>query len=168
VAPWAFIAQSSDPPMFNRRKFLAASAIRFASATSLTRASIICDRMPRSPFSSSAPDDVRFGPWQFFAADEASAVEADRIISPDPETPDGKDAGCAVFIDRQLMGPYGSDERLYVLGLSTRGTKEQSPITPAEPYRKGLAGLDKDCGANNGGKTFVQLSADQQDDVLTY
>ncbi len=28
----------------------------------------------------------------------------DRIIPPDPETPGGKDAGCAVFIDRQLKG----------------------------------------------------------------
>jgi len=157
--------------MLNRRRFLAASAIWFASTTSLTRASIIRDRMPWSPFPSSAPDDIRPGPWQFFTADEASAMEAivDRIIPPDPETPGGKDAGCAVFIDRQLKGPYGSSEGLYMLGPFTKGTKEQgpqSPVTPAELYRKGLAGLEKYCKANNGGKTFVQLSADQQDDVL--
>ena len=66
-------------------------------------------------FQNSAPEIVRPGPWQFFTLDEARAMEAivDRIIPPDPETPGGKDAGCAVFIDRQLRGPYGSNQGLY-------------------------------------------------------
>ena len=118
-----------------------------------------------------APRIERPGPWQFFTADEASAIEAivDRIIPPDPQTPGGKEAGCAVFIDRQLKGPYGSSDGLYKLGPHTKGTKEQGPQsaqTPAELYRKGLASLDKHCTASFGGKKFAQLSADQQDDVL--
>ena len=49
-------------------------------------------------------------PWAFFTAEEGAAVEAlvDRLIPPDAETPGGKDCGCAVFIDRQLAGDYGS------------------------------------------------------------
>jgi gluconate 2-dehydrogenase gamma chain len=45
----------------------------------------------------------------YFTADEGAAIEAlvDRLIPPDPQIPGGKDAGCAVFIDRQLAGPYG-------------------------------------------------------------
>ena len=31
----------------------------------------------------------------------------DRLIPPDPDTPGGKDTGCAVFIDRQLAGALG-------------------------------------------------------------
>src|SRR5262249_8887377 len=104
-------------------------------------------------------------------ADEARAVEAivDRIIPPDSETPGGKDAGCAVFIDRQLKGPYGSAAGLYMLGPFIKGTKEQgpqSPLTPAEFYRKALAALDKHCKAKEGGKAFDQLSTEQQDDTL--
>jgi hypothetical protein len=40
---------------------------------------------------------------------EGAAVEAlmDRLIPPDPDTPGGKDTGCAVFIDRQLAGTLG-------------------------------------------------------------
>jgi len=157
--------------MIHRRKFLASAAIWFAGTTSLTRASIIRDHMPWTPFPTSAPDFERPGPWQFFTTDEATAVEAivDRIIPPDPDTPGGKDAGCAVFIDRQLKGPYGSAAGLYRLGPYTKGTKEQGPQsanTPAELYRKGLAGLDRYCKANNGGKGFTQLSAEQQDGVL--
>ena len=157
--------------MIHRRKFLLSAAIWFAGTTSLTRASTIRDRMPWTPFPTSAPDFERPGPWQFFTADEATAIEAivDRIIPPDADTPGGKDAGCAVFIDRQLKGPYGSNAGLYKLGPHTNGTKEQGPqsaVTHAELYRKGLGGLDKHCKASNGGKPFAQLSAEQQDDVL--
>src|SRR3984957_10449461 len=157
--------------MIHRRKFLVSAALWLVGTTSLTRASIIRDHMPWSPFPSSAPEFERPGPWQFFTADEASAMEAivDRIIPPDPETPGGKDAGCAVFIDRQLKGPYGSADGLYMLGPFVKGTKEQgpqSPVTPAQLYRKGLAGLDKYCRANLGGRTFVQLSSEQQGQTL--
>jgi gluconate 2-dehydrogenase gamma chain len=157
--------------MMHRRHFLVSAALWFAGTTSLTRASIIRDHMPWAPYPSSAPAFERPGPWQFFTADEANAIEAivDRIIPPDPQTPGGKEAGCAVFIDRQLKGPYGSAAGLYNLGPFTKGTKEQgpqSPLKPAELYRKGLAGLDQYCKAKLGGKPFAQLSADQQDGVL--
>ncbi|WP_407176106.1 gluconate 2-dehydrogenase subunit 3 family protein [Bradyrhizobium sp. STM 3562] len=156
--------------MIHRRKFLVSTAIWLAG-TSLTRATIISTDMPWEPFPSSAPHMERPGPWQFFTADEAKAMEAivDRIIPPDPETPGGKDAGCAVFIDRQLKGPYGSSEGLYMRGPFVKGTKEQGPqssLTPAELYRKGLAALDAYCRTNRGGKAFADLSSDEQDDVL--
>ena len=157
--------------MINRRRFLVSSAIWFVGTTSLTHASLIRDHMPWSPFPLSAPEFERPGPWQFFTADEARAMEAivDRIIPPDPDSPGGKDAGCATFIDRQLKGPYGSAAGLYRLGPYTKGTKEQgpqSPQTPAELYRKALAALDKYCKANRAGKSFDQFSAEQQDNTL--
>jgi gluconate 2-dehydrogenase gamma chain len=157
--------------MLDRRAFLLSAAAWFAGTTSLTRASTIHERMPWSPFPGSPPQAVRLGPWQFFTLDEARAMEAivERIIPADPSTPGGKDAGCAVYIDRQLNGSYGSAEGLYRLGPFKKGTKQQgtqSPLTPAELYRKSLAALDQYCKANNGGKPFDQLSADQQDDTL--
>jgi gluconate 2-dehydrogenase gamma chain len=157
--------------MINRRRFLVSSAIWFAGTTSLTRASLIRDHMPWSPFPLSAPEFERPGPWQFFTADEARAMEAivDRIIPPDPDSPGGKDAGCATFIDRQLKGPYGSAAGLYRLGPYTKGTKEQgpqSPQTPAALYRKALSALDKYCKANQAGRSFDLLSTEQQDNTL--
>lgn len=154
-----------------RRTFLLSLSAWLVSTTSLTRASIIHHRIPWDAFPSSAPEIERPGPWKFFTADEAKAVEAivDRIIPPDAETPGGKDAGCAVFIDRQLKGPYGSSDGLYMRGPFIKGTKEQGPqsqFTPADLYRKGLAALDKYCKDNRGGKAFADLVADQQDDVL--
>lgn len=93
----------------------------------------------------------------------------DRIIPPDPDSPGGKDAGCATFIDRQLKGPYGSAAGLYRLGPYTKGTKEQgpqSPQTPAALYRKALSALDKYCKANQAGRSFDLLSTEQQDNTL--
>ena len=157
--------------MIHRRSFLVSAAFWFAASTSLTRATIIRDRMPWSPFPSSAPEFERPGPWQFFTADEARAMEAivDRIIPPDPDTPGGKDAGCAVFIDRQLKGPYGSADGLYMQGPFIKGTKQQGPqssMTPAQLYRDGLAALDKYCKDNRGGKAFADLTNDQQDELF--
>jgi gluconate 2-dehydrogenase gamma chain len=154
-----------------RRTFVLSLAAWFVSTTSLTRASMIRGKMPWDAFPSSAPEIERPGPWQFFTADEARAIEAivNRIIPPDSETPGGKDAGCAVFLDRQLKGPYGSAEGLYMRAPFMKGSKEQGPqsqLTPAELYRNGLAGLDKYCKDNKGGRAFAELSADEQDDVL--
>ncbi len=53
---------------------------------------------------------------------------------------------------------------------STRARKEQgnqSPLTPAQRYRKALAGLDKHCKDSFAGKTFAQLPDAQKDKLLT-
>ena len=94
---------------------------------------------------------------------------ADRIIPPDPETPGGKDAGCAVFIDRQLAGPYGQQDGLYLrppfqAGMKNQG--QQSEAGPTQRYRSGLAALDKACKTKYAGKEFAELSDNDKDNVL--
>src|ERR1700750_2323684 len=160
--PCRVLGASGDTQMLHRRRFLISATFWFAGTTSLTRASVIHGHVPWAPYPSSAPHIERPGPWKFFTVDEANAMEAivDRIIPSDPQTPGGKEAGCAVFIDRQLSGPYGSSAGLYNLGPFIKGTKEQGPQssqTPAELYRKGLAGLDQHCAASFAGKKFAQL-----------
>jgi gluconate 2-dehydrogenase gamma chain len=72
--------------------------------------------LPWEPSETQPPMPVRPGPWLYFTTDEAAAVEAivDRLIPTDDSGPDGKDAGCAVFIDRQFAGPFGDSRRLYM------------------------------------------------------
>lgn len=155
----------------NRREFLGTSAVALVLGSGSARATIIKGGLPWKPGSAAPPAVVTPGGWHYFTAQEAATVEAivDRLIPPDPQTPGGKDCGCAVFIDRQLAGPQGRFESRYMSGPFQKGTKEQgpqSPVTPAQQYRKALAALDTACRGKFGGKAFAELSDDQKDDAL--
>jgi gluconate 2-dehydrogenase gamma chain len=150
---------------------LLASAAWLASGTLIARATTISGALPWHPNGGHPPPEVRPGPWQYFTFDEANAVEAiaDRLIPRDPDTPGGKDAGCGVFIDRQLAGPYGRNDGLFDQGPFLKGSKQQgpqSPDTPAAMYRKALVALDKYCRGKFGNKSFTQLSDADKDTVL--
>jgi gluconate 2-dehydrogenase gamma chain len=138
----------------------------------VARGSVIAGQLPWKPNAGTPPEIAKPGPWLFFTAAEAAAVEAlaDRIIPPDPQTPGGKDAGCAVFLDRQLAGPYGRSEGLYKLGPFEKGTEEQGPQSPkshGETYRDALAALDRYCRASYEAKAWVELGSERQDEILT-
>jgi gluconate 2-dehydrogenase gamma chain len=154
----------------SRRDLLAGGALVLVGA-SIGRADVIADHLPWVPNAGNPSVPVKPGPWQYFTAAEGRAIEAmaDRIIPTDPETPGGKDAGCAVFVDRQLAGRYGRQEGLYVSGPFETGAKNQgaqSPEGPAQQYREALAALDQACSSRHGGKAFAELTADEQDAVL--
>jgi gluconate 2-dehydrogenase gamma chain len=155
----------------SRRQVLTGTALLLATA-SAAPAETILSKLPWAPNSGSPPTPVRAGPWQFFSVEEGRAVEAiaDRIIPPDPETPGGKDSGCAVFLDRQLAGSYGRQEGLYVSAPFEQGAKNQGPQSatgPAQQYRDGLAALDRACKSGHGGKGFAELAVIEQDAVLS-
>ncbi len=127
--------------------------------------------LPWEPSETEPPIPVRPGPWLYFTADEAAAVEAivDRLIPADDSGPGGKQAGCAVFIDRQLAGSFGDSRRLYMRPPFAKGTPSQglqSPIVPKDGYRSSLAALDAYCKTTFAGKSFGALDAEQQDQVL--
>ena len=78
------------------------------------------------------------------------------------------DAGCVVFVDHQLAGAFGKGSSSYKLGPYKKGTPEQgnqSPLTPADVYQKGLAELDAYTQQHLGG-SFEHLSAADQDEFL--
>jgi gluconate 2-dehydrogenase gamma chain len=88
----------------------------------------------------------QFQPAVSLAPNERRLVEAvaDQIVPPD-DTPGGKDAGLADFIDVQLRGPY----------------KRYVPV-----YRDGLARLEQ-TSRQLRAKSFLDLSFDEQTAVLT-
>jgi gluconate 2-dehydrogenase gamma chain len=154
----------------SRRDVLAAAALVVASETA-ARAGVVAGHLPWHPDAGSPPDPVRPGPWRYFTDREAATIEAlaDRIIPPDPQTPGGKDAGCAVFIDRQLAGAYGHRAGLYTHPPFLKGAKQQGPQAaqnPAEIYRSALAALDRYCQAQKDGKPWIELTAERQDEIL--
>lgn len=152
----------------NRRQLLGSGAmVMLVLHSGVARAAIVKGGLPWKPGSADPPTPVTPGGWKYFTLQEAATVEAfvDRLIPADNLSPGGKDCGCAVYIDRQLAGPYGRSGGFYMLGPFQQGTKQQGPqsaSTPAQNYRKGLAALNKACQDKYGGKTFGDLSDEQK------
>jgi gluconate 2-dehydrogenase gamma chain len=155
----------------SRRQLLSSSAVWLLMSSSIARAAIIKNGVPWKPGAGDPPDQVMPGGWKFFTPQEAVTVEAfvDRLIPVDDLSPGGKDCGCAVYIDRQLAGPYGRFEGYYLGGPFQNGTKQQgpqSPVTPTQHYRKALAALDNACRTKYSGKAFAELANEQKDDSI--
>lgn len=154
-----------------RRELLGSSAALLIGASGTAQALTLRDTPEWKPFANIAetPVDSDAG-WQFFTQEEAATIESivERLIPADDLSMSGKDAGCAVFIDRQLAGTYGDFERLYMHGPFQNGTPEQgdqSPLTPRQRYRIGLNALNDHC-RNAHGAPFAQLDGDQRDQIL--
>jgi gluconate 2-dehydrogenase gamma chain len=101
-------------------------------------------------------------PLRFFSQQEALIVAAavSRIIPSDETGPGAQEAGVAIYIDRQLGGPWGRDRYRYTDGpFEEHAPAEfgyQGEATPQQIYRQGLKEL-------NG---FERLSPAEQDQKL--
>lgn len=110
-------------------------------------------------------------PNAYFTAAERAFVEAAvaRIIPADELGPGAKEAGVAVFIDRQLAGPYGRAETWYMHGPWRDGSDAQGyqlRLTPAQLYRTAIRDIDDHARSRHANKAFAELDATTQDDVL--
>jgi gluconate 2-dehydrogenase gamma chain len=168
-----WVAEPDFKPVhrLNRRQLFGSTALALCLGPPAARAAVIKGALPWQPGSADPPSLASPGGWHFFTLQEGATVEAfvDRLIPPDRETAGGKDCGCAVFIDRQLAGPYGRNEAYYMTGPFQEGTKQQGPqsaSTTAQRYRKALTALDTACREKLGGKGFADLSDAQKDDVI--
>jgi len=111
----------------------------------------------------SAQDDrsIRI-PLRFFTQAEAVIVAAacSRIFPSDDGEPGAREAGVAIYIDRQLAGPWGRDGQRYTRGPFHQDAPEemgyQGKATPRGIYRQGLRGL----------RGFDRLAPAEQDQKL--
>ena len=127
--------------------------------------------LPWEPNGGEPPLPINPQGWLLFTPAEARMVEgiADRMIPADTLSIGGKEAGCAVFVDRQLAGWFGQSTRLYMRppfmnGLPTQGL--QSPNNPILQYRTGLAALEAIAKKQFSNRSFTDLKPDEQDSLL--
>jgi len=85
-------------------------------------------------------------PLRFFTETEALivAAAASRIFPSDDTGPGAREAGVAIFIDRQLAGEYGRDRFRYTQPPFEEASREfgyQGSTTPRQIYRDGLKSL---------------------------
>jgi gluconate 2-dehydrogenase gamma chain len=98
---------------------------------------------------------------KFFSAADAKivAAAAARIFPSDATGPGATEAGVVIYIDRQLVGPWGRDKYRYTKGEFVESSPEhgyQGKETPRQIYKAGIASL----------AGFTDLSPAAQDDKL--
>jgi gluconate 2-dehydrogenase gamma chain len=153
-----------------RRSLLASAALLITTTGAGAR--VVTKVLPWRPNEAYPVQPVVPGGYLFFTSAEAAVVDAivERLIPTDELGPGARDAGVTTFIDRQLTGPYGGHDWLYMQGpfsdkpLPTQGL--QSPLTPRQQYRLGLVALHAYCTATYGNRGFTELNPDEQDKLL--
>lgn len=158
-----------------RRQFLAAGALATgASLLGLANAAEVKTyhgAMPGTSTTTAYPEAVSPGGYLFLSNEEKVFLEAAvaRLIPADELGPGALEAGCVLFIDRQLAGAYGRADRWYMQGPWAAGDAQQgmqSRMSPAETYRAGIRAVDNYCRAQFTGKNFNELAPDDQDQLL--
>lgn len=136
-----------------RRHFLTLSAASLGG--------ILVFSLDRKASLLSAQDQRLRIPLRFFTESEALiiAAAASRIFPSDDSGPGAREAGVAIYIDRQLAGPYGRDRFRYTHPPFQDAPSElgyQGKATPREIYRDALKNL----------KGFHRLQPEEQDNTL--
>src|SRR5690625_3860788 len=96
------------------------------------------------------------------------SAATERIYPKDENGPGAIELGVPYFIDHQLAGDYGKNEREYRLGPFFTGTAYQgyqSPLSRHEIFLAGIRGIEKESQADYD-TPFVDLDGDQQDEIL--
>lgn len=147
-----FRASDTLPPM-RRRQFLTLSAATIGGV-------LVYSLDRKASLLTAQHKPIRI-PLRFFTETEALIVAgaASRIFPSDETGPGAREAGVAIFIDRQLAGPYGKDRFRYTQPPFEDAPREfgyQGSATPRQIYRDGLKTL----------RGFHMFEPGAQDDAL--
>jgi len=118
-----------------------------------------------------APPAIEGSDFKFFTNDERAFIEAaiERLIPGDPVGPGALESGVAIFLDRQLFGPFGRGDHFFLGGPWSKGTPQQgyqSRYAPSQLYRAAIAAIDKFVAAKFGVPSFAKLNTVDQDGLL--
>jgi len=118
-----------------------------------------------------APAPQVYAPGYFSRKEWAFLHAAcERLIPGDQNGPGAVELGVPEFIDREMEGPFGHAAHWYMQGPFACAAPEfgyQSPLTPRELYRVGIAALDAHCRRCFGNLSFAGLPPVTQDLVLS-
>jgi gluconate 2-dehydrogenase gamma chain len=164
----------SEP--ITRRRFIVSGALATSGVSLLghfdaSQAKTYRGAVPGSSGTTANPEAVSGVGYLFLSREEAVFVEAAvaRLIPADALGPGALEAGCALFIDRQLAGAYGRADHWYMQGPWPEGDEQQglqTRMSPAETYRAGIRAVNDYCRGRFTGKTFNELAPDDQDQLL--
>src|SRR5699024_4246413 len=90
------------------------------------------------------------------------SAATERIFPKDENGPGAIDLGVPYFIDHQLAGGYGNNEREYTMAPFSEGTDyqgDQSPLKRHEILMQGVLALDEESQKEHG-EAFVDLDGE--------
>ncbi|MBN3853683.1 gluconate 2-dehydrogenase subunit 3 family protein [Paraburkholderia sp. Ac-20340] len=160
------MADDMSAPRMGRRPFLIASIASLSVAAVATK----CAKGLWTPQRTPAVDLTSYQPvffdntqWQFILA------ACDRLIPADDEGPGALETNVPVFIDRQMITPYGKGDDWYMSGPFDSKASYlfgyQMPFPLQVLYQKGID-LTNQYTQKQFHANFHELSADLQDRVL--
>ena len=126
--------------------------------------------VPGPAVNTALADAAKYQP-SYFSAEEYKFLQAAvaRLIPKDELGPGALEAGVPEFIDRQMNTPYAAGANWYMQGPFDPGAVRemgyQLKLNVQEIYRLGIAAANDWCKKNLG-KTFAELSAEDQDKAL--
>lgn len=155
--------KEESPNNNSRRTFLKAAATAISTTA-------VAPGMSFSAFSKPPDIDLETYKPRFFSSAEWAFILAatDRLIPADDHGPGALETNVPVFIDMQMLGDFGKAADWYMQPPFLPAKPEmgyQSPLTPAQTYRKGIKATEEYCNEtyNN---SFSDLSNDEKDAVL--
>src|SRR5258708_28785150 len=166
----------TDHVILSRRGLLRAGLTTgvAAASTALPLAAVYGTEAQGAPASQTvkqAQQAAKLGGFTYFNTFQAQIVNAaaGRLIPTDSNGPGAIEGGVVFFIDRQLSALYHFSGRRYehgpfAMGTSTQG--DQSELDMRDRYRLGIQGME-DYARQLYQRGFAQLTADQQDRILT-
>lgn len=163
----------SEVKQFGRRRFLQYGGMAAGAAATLgvVRVSLGAEANGTAPVGHDVEGNPLNRGWMFFANPQEFATLADaaeRIFPEDETGPGAKALAVPYFIDNQLAGAYGYDDREYTAGPYFEGAPTQGPQTPLlrrDLFKQGLLALN-DAARERHGKDFTQLDGADQDRIL--
>ena len=146
---------------FLRQVVSGASALPFAGGLAGGATATLAGTAAAAPAAAPAAAAPLIG-YTCFSQDEAAFVETMvNIMCPaDDLSPNGVDAGLAVYVDRQLAGDFGRGAKRYSRGPWQQGKPQQGyqlPMTPEQFFKAGVEAANNACVAKYG-KPFDQIA----------
>ncbi len=109
------------------------------------------------------PDFFNAAEWAFITA------ACDRLIPSDETGPGAVESGVPEFLDRHMQTPYAAGAIWYMQGPFLDAPSEfgyQGKLALRDIIKVGIGAVDAHCRSQFDGKTFAQLSHEQQETLL--
>jgi gluconate 2-dehydrogenase gamma chain len=153
-------------PTMTRRRF-------FQGLTLLPVAAALPGCAPGTPGEAGTAEGATsrdYTPEFFGAAEWAFIIAAcDRLIPSDDTGPGAVESGVPEFLDRHMQTPYAAGAIWYMQGPFLEAPSEfgyQGKLALRDIIKVGIDAFDAHCRKTFNGKTFAQLSVEQQETLL--